>query len=189
VVVSPVSTGYGKLLRNPTHRSDMTNTLIPRVVRVRSQHQPVRKVGCCTRAEAVWILANGRKVETHFALLSSLLGITIFLTTLEMFGEKAAVFAVALFCFDPNFLAHGSFVTTDIGASLTLLLSTFCFYRVLKRPSAGRMVVLGITIGMTFTAKFTGIFIIPMLVLSQCSTYGSGVSSEPPTIERLLGVN
>jgi hypothetical protein len=99
------------------------------------------------------------------ALLSSLLGITIFLTALEMFGEKAAVFAVALFCFDPNFLAHGSFVTTDIGASLTLLLSTFCFYRVLKRPSAGRMVVLGITIGMTFTAKFTGIFIIPMLVL------------------------
>lgn len=99
------------------------------------------------------------------ALLSTLLGITIFLTALEMFGEKAAVFALALFCFDPNFLAHGGFVTTDIGASLTLLLSVFCFYRVLKRPSPGRMVILGITIGMTFTAKFTGIFIIPMLVL------------------------
>jgi hypothetical protein len=99
------------------------------------------------------------------ALLSALLGITIFLTALEMFGEKAAVFAVALFCFDPNFLAHGSFVTTDIGASLTLLLSTFCFYRVLKRPSAGRIVILGITLGMTFTAKFTGILILPMLVL------------------------
>jgi hypothetical protein len=82
-----------------------------------------------------------------------------------MFGEKAAVLALALFCFDPNFLAHGSFVTTDIGASLTLLLSTYCFYRVLKRPSAVRIVILGIAIGMTFTAKFTGIFIIPMIVL------------------------
>ena len=99
------------------------------------------------------------------ALLSALLAITIFLTAREMFGEKAAVLALALFCFDPNFLAHGSFVTTDIGASLTLLLSTYSFYRVLKRPSAVRIVILGIAIGMTFTAKFTGIFIIPMIVL------------------------
>lgn len=99
------------------------------------------------------------------ALLSALLAITIFLTAREMFGEKAAVLALALFCFDPNFLAHGSFVTTDIGASLTLLLSIYSFYRVLKRPSAVRIVILGIAIGMTFTAKFTGIFVIPMIVL------------------------
>jgi hypothetical protein len=66
------------------------------------------------------------------ALLSTLLGITIFLTVLKMFGEKPTVFALALFCFDPNFLAHGSFVTTDIGAALTRLLSIFCFYPVLN---------------------------------------------------------
>jgi 4-amino-4-deoxy-L-arabinose transferase-like glycosyltransferase len=111
------------------------------------------------------------------ALLSALLAITIFLTALEMFGQKAGVFALALFCFDPNFLAHGSFVTTDIGASLTLLLSTYCFYRVLKRPTAVRMAILGIAIGMTFTAKFTGIFIIPMLVL--ISVFVSAMKRDP----------
>jgi hypothetical protein len=99
------------------------------------------------------------------AILSGLLAITIFLTAQEMFGRKAALFALALFCFDPNFLAHGGFVTTDIGASLTLLLSVYCFYRVLKRPSLGRTMILGIAVGMTFTAKFTGIFIVPMVVL------------------------
>lgn len=99
------------------------------------------------------------------ALLSALLAMTIFLTALEMFGQKAAVFALALFCFDPNFLAHGSFVTTDVGASLTLLLATWCFYRVLRHPSPGRIVILGIAVGMTFTAKFSGVFIIPMIVL------------------------
>ncbi|HEX4067418.1 MAG TPA: glycosyltransferase family 39 protein [Acidobacteriaceae bacterium] len=99
------------------------------------------------------------------ALLSALLAITIFLTALEMFGQKAAVFALALFCFDPNFLAHGSFVTTDVGASLTLLLATWCFYRVLKHPSPGRTVTFGIAIGLTLTAKFSGIFIIPMVIL------------------------
>ncbi len=99
------------------------------------------------------------------ALLSALLAITIFVAAQEMFGPKAGLFALIMFCFDPNFLAHGGFVTTDIGASLTLLLSIYCFYRVLKRPSAGRIIILGITVGMTFTAKFTGIFILPMLVL------------------------
>lgn len=99
------------------------------------------------------------------ALLSALLAITIFLAALEMFGEKAALFALAMFCFDPNFLAHGSYVTTDVGASLTLLLSAWCFYRVLKVPSLSRVVILGISVGMTFTAKFSGIFILPMIVL------------------------
>jgi hypothetical protein len=99
------------------------------------------------------------------ALLSAMLAITIFLAALEMYGQTAALLALALFCFDPNFLAHGAFVTTDIGASLTLLLSIYLFYRVLKSPSAIRVVWLGIAVGMTLTAKFTGIFVVPMIVV------------------------
>jgi hypothetical protein len=99
------------------------------------------------------------------ALLSAMLAITIFLAALEMYGQTAALLALALFCFDPNFLAHGAFVTTDIGASLTLLLSIYLFYRVLKGPSAVRVVWLGIAVGMTLTAKFTGIFVVPMMVV------------------------
>jgi len=99
------------------------------------------------------------------AVLSAMLAITIFLAALEMYGRSAAFFALALFCFDPNFLAHGAFVTTDIGASFTLLLSIYLFYRVLKLPSAPRVAWLGIAMGMTFTAKFTGIFVIPMIII------------------------
>jgi hypothetical protein len=98
-------------------------------------------------------------------LLSAMLAITIFLAALEMYGQTAALLALALFCFDPNFLAHGAFVTTDIGASLTLLLSIYLFYRVLKGPSAVRVVWLGVAVGMTLTAKFTGIFVVPMMVV------------------------
>ena len=99
------------------------------------------------------------------ALLSAMLAITIFLAALEMYGQTAALFALALFCFDPNFLAHGAFVTTDIGASLTLLLSIYLFYRVLKKPTVVRVIWLGIAVGMTLTAKFTGIFVVPMIVV------------------------
>ena len=98
-------------------------------------------------------------------LLSTLLAITIFLAALEMYGQTAALLALTLFCFDPNFLAHGAFVTTDVGASFTLLLSIYLFYRVLKAPSALRVMWLGIAVGMTLTAKFTGIFVLPMIVV------------------------
>jgi hypothetical protein len=98
-------------------------------------------------------------------ILSVLLAITIFLAALEMYGQTAALLALALFCFDPNFLAHSAFVTTDIGASLTLLLSIYLFYRVLKAPSVARVVWLGVAVGMTLTAKFTGIFVVPMMVV------------------------
>ena len=99
------------------------------------------------------------------AVLSALLAITIFLAALEMYGQTAALFALTLFCFDPNFLAHGAFVTTDIGASLTLLLSIYLFYRVLKVPSPLRVIGLGVAVGMTLTAKFTGVFVVPMIVM------------------------
>ncbi|MBB5058254.1 hypothetical protein HDF16_002968 [Granulicella aggregans] len=103
--------------------------------------------------------------RTMAAILSALLAITIFLAAREMFGDLAAIFALALFTFDPNFLAHGSYVTTDIGASLMTLLAVYAYYRVVKRPSMARMVVLGLAVGLALTAKFTGIFIVPILAV------------------------
>ncbi len=99
------------------------------------------------------------------SLLTVLLATTLFLCAKEMFGRNAALFALLLFCFDPNFLAHAAFVTTDIGAALTMLAAIYAFYRYVKRPSVPRMIVVAIAVGLTMTAKFTGVFIIPLLCL------------------------
>ncbi len=99
------------------------------------------------------------------SLLTVLLATTLFLCANEMFGGGAALFALLLFCFDPNFLAHGAFVTTDIGASLTMLAALYAFYRYVKLPSVPRMIVVGVAVGLTMTAKFTGVFILPLLCL------------------------
>jgi len=99
------------------------------------------------------------------SLLTVMLAILLFVAAREMFGIAAAVFALALFTFDPNFLAHGSYVTTDIGASLTTLLSIYAFYRYTKRPTILRVLLLGIAVGLAMTAKFTGVLIVPILVL------------------------
>ena len=105
------------------------------------------------------------------SLLTVLLATTLFLCAMEMFGTKAAFFALLLFCFDPNFLAHGAYVTTDIGASLTMLAAVYAFYRYVKSPSIPRMIAVGVAVGLTMTAKFTGIFIIPVLCLIAAVDY------------------
>jgi Dolichyl-phosphate-mannose-protein mannosyltransferase len=105
------------------------------------------------------------------SLLTVLLAMTLFFCAMEMFGRKAALFALLLCAFDPNFLAHGAYVTTDIGASLTMLAAVYAFYRYVTAPSVPKMIVVGLAVGLTMTAKFTGIFIVPILCFIAAIDY------------------
>ena len=93
------------------------------------------------------------------------LGLLLYLATREMFGAVAALFGLALFVFDPNFLAHGALVTTDVGSSCLLLASIYAWYRYCKVPTTARLLLVGVAIGLAVVAKFTGIFVWPMLLL------------------------
>ena len=88
-----------------------------------------------------------------------------------MFGDKPAIFALLLFCLDPNFVAHGAYVTTDIGASFTMLAAVYAFYRYVKHPTVARMIMVGFAVGLAMTAKFTGVFIVPVLCLIAALDY------------------
>ena len=69
------------------------------------------------------------------SLLTLLLAVLVFAATREMFGTKAGFVALTLFVFEPNILAHGATVTTDIGFSCFLLATVYAFYRYVKAPS------------------------------------------------------
>ena len=116
------------------------------------------------------------------SLLTVLLATLLFFCAREMFGDKAAMFALLLFCLDPNFLAHGAYVTTDIGASLTMLVAVYAFYRYVQRPTVARMIIVGFAVGLAMTAKFTGVFIVPVLCLIAVIDYywRSGTRSASP---------
>ncbi|HEX5235422.1 MAG TPA: glycosyltransferase family 39 protein [Silvibacterium sp.] len=105
------------------------------------------------------------------SLLTVFLAALLFFCAREMFGDKPALFALLLFCLDPNFLAHGDFVTTDIGAALTMLAAVYAFYRYVRRPTLTRMIIVGVAVGLTMTAKFTGVFIVPILILIAAIVY------------------
>lgn len=103
------------------------------------------------------------------ASLTLLLALLVFIGTKEMFGTAAAFVALTLVTFDPNLLAHGALVTTDAGLSCFMFASVYSFYRYVKHPTIGRLVVAGVAVGLVLSVKHTGILVLPILLLLAIS--------------------
>jgi 4-amino-4-deoxy-L-arabinose transferase-like glycosyltransferase len=116
------------------------------------------------------------------SLLTLLLVVLVSVATREMFGPGAAFIALGLLVFDPNLLAHGAVVGTDVGLSCFMFASIYAFYRYVKAPSAGRLVVVGVATGLALASKHSAILIFPMLVLlAICEVVGGGGTAEQTT--------
>ncbi len=128
-------------------------------------------------AEADRIIFRARMVV---ATLSLLLGLLVFLAAREMFGDGAALFALALVVFEPNMIAHGAYVTTDMGISCFLFASIYAFYRYVKAPSVSRLIVLGLASGLALASKHSGVLLLPF-GLTLIITEILWPSTETPT--------
>jgi hypothetical protein len=82
-----------------------------------------------------------------------------------MFSLRAGLIALTLFCFDPNLLAHGAYVTTDMAASCTIFATIYLFWRYVTRPSLARLAAVGLAAGLALAAKHSTVLLAPMLVL------------------------
>lgn len=132
------------------------------------------------------MLFRARMAVTFFTLLLALL---VFLAAQEMFGTVAAFIALALLVFDPNLLAHGALVGTDVGLSCFTFASVYAFYRYVKSPSPSRLIVAGIASGLALTCKHTGILVFPMLFLLAISQVWRGAPATEPGAAPVLSTN
>jgi 4-amino-4-deoxy-L-arabinose transferase-like glycosyltransferase len=109
------------------------------------------------------------RTRTAAALLTMLLAVLVFATAKEMFGTVPAFIALILLVFEPNILAHGAVVTTDVGVSCFLLATVYAFYRYAKKPTAARLVLTGVAAGLALATKHSAILIVPILIaLAAC---------------------
>jgi hypothetical protein len=112
------------------------------------------------------------RARTTAALLTLALAVLLFLTAREMFGSLPAFIALCLFVFEPNILAHGALVTTDMALSCFLFATVGAFYRYLKKPSGARLMLVGLAAGLSLTAKHSGILVFPILIaLAICELW------------------
>jgi hypothetical protein len=83
----------------------------------------------------------------------------------ELYGTWASLVALALCAFDPNLIAHGRLMTTDMGITFFLFLAVYLFWRFLRGPSLGWLILSGVAVGLAQGVKFSAIVILPMLGL------------------------
>src|SRR5688572_27926889 len=57
--------------------------------------------------------------------LSLVLGVFLFFWTKQLFGRPGATFALLLYSFEPNVLAHSGLITTDIATSCFMFLTIY----------------------------------------------------------------
>lgn len=112
--------------------------------------------------DAETLLRRTRLMVSIFAFLLALL---VFRAADVMFGRGAGLLALALFVFEPNLLAHGAIVSTDVGVAFGLFAAVYAFYRYVKRPTSWRLLVAGFAAGLALATKHSGALIFPILLV------------------------
>ena len=97
------------------------------------------------------------------ALLSLLLAALIFLAAQEMFGKWEALTALTILAFEPNLIAHGALVTTDMALTATAFGAVFALYRYSKNPTWARFFVVGLAFGLMLAAKHSAVIFVGIL--------------------------
>ncbi len=116
--------------------------------------------------------------------LSLLLGTFVFLWAKELFGRSGSLFALFLYSFEPNILAHGGLVNTDLGITCFIFLTIYGFYQLLNKVSPLRLLLTGFAFGLALVTKFSSLWIIPILLLLGLSAV---VSRPSITIQSFRG--
>jgi 4-amino-4-deoxy-L-arabinose transferase-like glycosyltransferase len=98
-------------------------------------------------------------------LILVLFGLFIFFWAKKLWGKKAGLIALFLFCFFPTFLAHGRLVTTDVGAAFGACFATYFWLEFLKKTTKKSLVFAGLALGLALIIKFSLILLLPFFAI------------------------
>jgi hypothetical protein len=119
----------------------------------------------------VFIAANGQHYATWFllgrtviVLISVLGGLVTAVWARELFGDAAGCLAALFWAFEPNLIAHGSLVTTDMGAAAFFVFTLFALWKFAARPDWTRVLIFGGVLGLAQLVKFTSLLLYPITI-------------------------
>jgi len=98
-------------------------------------------------------------------LLLIFLGWFIFRWAKELGGNKVALLVLTLFSFSPTFLAHGRLVTTDVAATLGVVMASYFWIKFLKSPTKKNIILAGLIFGVSMLLKFSLVLVVPLFAV------------------------
>ncbi|MFH9009335.1 phospholipid carrier-dependent glycosyltransferase [Streptomyces afghaniensis] len=109
--------------------------------------------------------------------LTLLFGLVVFTFTRELAGKAGALAALALYCFSPDVIAHGSLATLDVPAAGFVLTSAWLLWRARRGPRL-YVPLAGVALGAALATKMSTLPAVPVLMalaaVSVWHTSGGG---------------
>jgi hypothetical protein len=113
----------------------------------------------------VWQYSHPERLQISarvpIILMTMLLAALVFKWSSDLFGTRAGVVALVLCAFDPNIIAHGSLVTTDMAVTLFGTATLFLAFRQLRRITMTGVAGAGIALGLALASKVSAISLVP----------------------------
>ncbi len=106
------------------------------------------------------LLFWGRLAMTLVACIGA---VTVFLWARDMFGFPSGLFALSLFAFSPNLLAHGMLVTTDVPLASFMTLALYLLWKHRSQRSTSNGFLLGLALGAALASKFSAVLLVPIV--------------------------
>jgi hypothetical protein len=129
-----------------------------------------------TRLESIWQVMSVGRIST--ILFSLGVGIIVLGWAQSLYNKWIGLIAFGLYVFEPNIIAHSRLITTDIYAVGTITLTLFLFWRFLEKPVFGRGLLASLALGLSQIAKYTGLFLFPLLLILYIVRYWEWIISK-----------
>ncbi len=97
--------------------------------------------------------------------LSLTLGFVLYLWGRRLGGDLAGILTLGWYIFDPNFLAHGRYITTDVSVTLAYAATLYALLRLLERWTWKRALGFAVLFGLAQVTKFSALFLYAIILL------------------------
>jgi hypothetical protein len=125
-------------------------------------------------ADRILVAARGVSI-----LLSVAFAAALAWWTRRRFGAAAGLLAVALCAFDPNLIAHGHYVTTDVPVSALYFFACVLWAEYLENGSRRSLAAAALIFSLAMTAKFSAVLLIPTLAVLYAFRWAQRPSEFP----------
>ncbi|MFH9060718.1 phospholipid carrier-dependent glycosyltransferase [Streptomyces coeruleorubidus] len=118
--------------------------------------------------------------------LTLLFGLVVFAFARELAGPAGALAALALYCFSPDVIAHGSLATLDVPAAGFVLTSAWLLWRARRGPRL-YVPLAGVALGAALATKMSTLPVVPVLMaLAAVSVWRSSAAGRGRNLGRAV---
>jgi hypothetical protein len=110
----------------------------------------------------VWLVTIARWACIPFSLVGALF---CYFWARDLYGNRAGVLSLALWCLSPNILAHAALITPDAGATALSVVACYAFWKWLKQPTWMRAFTAGLALGIVELTKMTLVVFYPVWIV------------------------